>query len=875
MNPNPETSGMTRLTTLAFMVAFGLVGAVWVCAQPSVIPTVGPRSIMVNSNGVLVGASTKLFEANSNALNRVVLHPGEGGGSLPDGGTQGQVLAKQSATDGDVGWTNPAAGGSSVLVEETVIVNPNFKAGTNVLLEVQDVTNVVFNVTSDVVNITTGDIGYLARTAAVVTVDESDGEVNAYTFTIAAGTLAVDGDELELYAMGRFRPYSGTANGYYYSLYSTELVTDILTDNIFEDEYSTVSSYPCEWRIRLKRVDANTLAASMLHTVSPPATLTPGSEATIVRTTGNPVIDLGLLSFADDDLEFVLQAEISDAMVSADLTFYGYTITKIGTGGSGGGDVSSVFGRTGAILAVSTDYDDYFQATNAALTALAANPQLYQATNAALTALGANPQLYQATNAALTALAANPQLYQATNAALTALGANPQLYQATNVNLTALAANPQIYQSTNAALTALSANPQLYQATNVALTALASNPQLYQVTNINLTALAADPQIYQATNATLTSLGALGNGIVAKTGAGALSARTVTGDSEIVVSNGDGVSGNPTLSIAASITRDSELASYAPLSSPTLTTPTFNTYITGGTDAFIVLDEHASAPGTPAAGSVAVYAKADGKVYRKDDAGTEAELGGASGGSWDGSPIASGTITNLTAARINGSIISSTINGSIWSDGVDNGENTTTFFRPFQLDGLASGTIGSPSTYSSLTAHGVQRWSSSASANSGNSLYLNHQRIARGGESYVAILSFTQTNNIAARIGLHDHASTGGGNEAVRIDLEGGLMYGLCRDSGTQSTTASTFTPELNVFYWVESSINSDATLVTFSIYKVSDGSLLWSDTVNSNIPTNVARTTQFRLTIYHTGTTAQEIALIDAVGILATKPRI
>jgi hypothetical protein len=587
-----------------------LIGASFVRSQPAVIPTVGPRSIMVNSNGVLVGASTNLFEANSNALNRVVLHPGEGGGSLPtggtnrqvlaklsstdgdadwtnafpDGGTQGQVLAKQSATNGDVGWTNPAAGGSSVLVEEAVIVNPNFKSGTNVLLEVQDVTNVVINVTSDVVNITTGDIGYLARTAAVVTVDESDGEVNAYTFTIAAGTLAVDGDELELYAMGRFRPYSGTANGYYYSLYSTELVTDILTDNIFEDEYSTVSSYPCEWRIRLKRVDANTLAASMLHTVSPPATLTPGSEATIVRTTGNPVIDLGLLSFADDDLEFVLQAEISDAMVSADLTFYGYTITKIGTGGSGGGDVSSVFGRTGAILAVSTDYDDYFQATNAALTALAANPQLYQATNAALTALAANPQLYQATNAALTALAANPQiyqatnaaltalaanpqLYQATNAALTALAANPQLYQATNANLTALASNPQIYQSTNAALTALSANPQLYQATNVALTALASNPQLYQSTNINLTALAADPQIYQATNATLTSLGALGNGIVAKTGAGALSARTVTGDSEIVVSNGDGVSGNPTLSIAAGITRDVEAAAaYAAIS---------------------------------------------------------------------------------------------------------------------------------------------------------------------------------------------------------------------------------------------------------------------------------------------------------------------
>lgn len=37
-----------------------------------------------------------------------------------------------------------------------------------------------------------------------------------------------------------------------------------------------------------------------------------------------------------------------------------------------------------------------------------------------------------------------------------------------------------------------------------------------------------------------------------------------------------------------------------------------------------------STPATPATGYVAVYAKSDGKMYRKDDTGTEAELGGSS-----------------------------------------------------------------------------------------------------------------------------------------------------------------------------------------------------------------------------------------------------
>jgi hypothetical protein len=39
-----------------------------------------------------------------------------------------------------------------------------------------------------------------------------------------------------------------------------------------------------------------------------------------------------------------------------------------------------------------------------------------------------------------------------------------------------------------------------------------------------------------------------------------------------------------------------------------------------------------SAPGTPPSGKVYVYAKTDGKIYRKDDTGTEAELSGTGGG---------------------------------------------------------------------------------------------------------------------------------------------------------------------------------------------------------------------------------------------------
>ena len=52
-----------------------------------------------------------------------------------------------------------------------------------------------------------------------------------------------------------------------------------------------------------------------------------------------------------------------------------------------------------------------------------------------------------------------------------------------------------------------------------------------------------------------------------------------------------------------------------------------------------------AAPGTPSAGQVIVYAKADGLMYSKDDAGAETALGGGSG------LADQGTITYLDATE--------------------------------------------------------------------------------------------------------------------------------------------------------------------------------------------------------------------------------
>lgn len=70
------------------------------------------------------------------------------------------------------------------------------------------------------------------------------------------------------------------------------------------------------------------------------------------------------------------------------------------------------------------------------------------------------------------------------------------------------------------------------------------------------------------------------NGIYARTGAGTVAARTITGTAaEITATNGDGGAGNPTLSLPAALTFTGKTITGGTFATPTITTPT----ITGGT----------------------------------------------------------------------------------------------------------------------------------------------------------------------------------------------------------------------------------------------------------------------------------------------------
>lgn len=89
--------------------------------------------------------------------------------------------------------------------------------------------------------------------------------------------------------------------------------------------------------------------------------------------------------------------------------------------------------------------------------------------------------------------------------------------------------------------------------------------------------------LYQPLASILTAIAALGTaGLITRTGAGTVSARTITGTAaEVTVTNGDGVSGNPTISLPASITLTGKALTGGTFTSPTLVTPALGTPASG------------------------------------------------------------------------------------------------------------------------------------------------------------------------------------------------------------------------------------------------------------------------------------------------------
>ena len=273
------------------------------------------------------------------------------------------------------------------------------------------------------------------------------------------------------------------------------------------------------------------------------------------------------------------------------------------------------------------------------------------------------------------------------------------------------------------------------------------------------------------------------------------------------------------------LSRDAEVAAtYAPLASPALT----------------------GAPTVPTASAASSNTVAASTAY-VDRA--VASGGGGGGGTWDGTPIASGTITNLTTTTINGVVPVQQEKGALFWDFVAG--------PPFMTALALSSGASFPTTGTTNDPFALIAQTGGSSANSGHGYYTGASSYnVAGGEEWEFGWYIHKTNNVGFRTGLLDVLSaTAAATDGIYIEQQtNGTYRGVSVANASLSATASSYVPveDSTIQYkgtWV---VASNPTNVVFTIY--TNGVSAWTDTVSANIPTNTARLTGLGFFSWHGG---------------------
>jgi len=234
-----------------------------------------------------------------------------------------------------------------------------------------------------------------------------------------------------------------------------------------------------------------------------------------------------------------------------------------------------------------------------------------------------------------------------------------------------------------------------------------------------------------------------------------------------------------------------------------------------------------------------------------------ASVGGS--GLTNGGTIASGTITNLTSQSISigGETRTNWPGYSLRFDeqytGFANGFNAVASANPFTGNSYITATA----TYlpSEMNHNGIVRLATGATA---NSLYYflgaygpSADGVAiSGGEAFETVFRVVSTNGLRISFGFHDNSTVAyAGTDVVSIRTgrnsgEWNVLEGVCRFNSTETATSTSYSIQTNVWYIASGYIATNLSTANFSLRLFSDNSVLWTNSVSTNIPNGNTRLT-------------------------------
>jgi hypothetical protein len=189
--------------------------------------------------------------------------------------------------------------------------------------------------------------------------------------------------------------------------------------------------------------------------------------------------------------------------------------------------------------------------------------------------------------------------------------------------------------------------------------------------------------------------------------------------------------------------------------------------------------------------------------------------------------------------------------------------------HPWYTAAIASGTF--TEALGEKDHPGICRLLSSINANSGYRITVDLSSLLLSGtEETIIVFRPLTLAGTTLRLGFRDNQTSADVVDGVYLEMSqvggiDGVIVGKTSNNSARSTTGTDYTLTTNTWYRLSIAINSDASLATFSLYSAAC-SLLWSDSLSTNIPT--ARNTGHGIVATNSGTTAVQLIDVDYINL-------
>jgi hypothetical protein len=194
---------------------------------------------------------------------------------------------------------------------------------------------------------------------------------------------------------------------------------------------------------------------------------------------------------------------------------------------------------------------------------------------------------------------------------------------------------------------------------------------------------------------------------------------------------------------------------------------------------------------------------------------------------------------------------------------------TTGALPPWIATAISTGTLAAVA--GTVNHPGIVSFSSSTSANSGHFARIagTNGILISGGEKSDIIIRPQTLSGTTIRFGFHDSVNVSAPVDGcyIYLDPATGKISGRTMNNSASSTTGTDYQLVSNTWYRLRVEVNAAANLVTFTCFNEA-GAVLWTDTVNSNIPTAAGRETGHGIVATNSGTSAVALCDIDYLNI-------